>query len=348
MLKYHFQAREGWINDPNGFSYFEDKYHLYFQYNPYDVVWDTMHWGHAVSTDLLTWEELPIAMYPDQPYENGGGCFSGSGIVKDGKPYFFYTAVNKEGLQQQCRGFYDGSDKIQKDPSNPIIANCIDGDPKEFRDPKVNYFDGAYYMALGTGLHHEGRVVLYKSYDLESWEYIGIILRDTSYGDVIECPDFFKMGDKYVLGVSYFEGPVFVTAMYVGDFDGVHYTNVEEFIIEKTQRFYAPQTMEKDGRRIMIGWLREIYKEGAKQAGAMSIPREITYVDGVLRSYPVAEAQHLLKDSDAAFDVKESALYLNGAPVFEGDIREIAFLRDGELVEVFINRGEANYVFYPV
>ena len=90
-LALHLQPERGWINDPNGLCYFQGKYHAFFQHNPKAPVWDTMHWGHAVSEDLLHWEELPIALYPDQPYESGQGCFSGSAVEKDGRLYLFYT-----------------------------------------------------------------------------------------------------------------------------------------------------------------------------------------------------------------------------------------------------------------
>lgn len=88
-LKYHFEPKRGWLNDPNGLIYYKGRYHAFFQHNPHAPKWDTIHWGHAVSDDLLYWEELPIALYPDMPYENGGGCFSGSAIEKDGRLYLF-------------------------------------------------------------------------------------------------------------------------------------------------------------------------------------------------------------------------------------------------------------------
>ncbi len=74
---YHFEPKKGWMNDPNGLIYFNGMYHAFFQHNPYAPKWDKMHWGHAVSDDLVTWKELPIALFPDEPYESTGGCFSG-------------------------------------------------------------------------------------------------------------------------------------------------------------------------------------------------------------------------------------------------------------------------------
>ena len=120
-LALHLQPERGWINDPNGLCYFQGKYHAFFQHNPKAPVWDTMHWGHAVSEDLLHWEELPIALYPDQPYESGQGCFSGSAVEKDGRLYLFYTAVDSRLAQTQCLAWTDDGQHFTKYPGNPIL-----------------------------------------------------------------------------------------------------------------------------------------------------------------------------------------------------------------------------------
>ena len=90
---YHFMAQQGWINDPNGLIYFKGKYHFFYQYNPYDAYWGAMHWGHAISDDMVHWEYLPIALAPSESYDNHkeGGCFSGSAIEHEGKLYLLYT-----------------------------------------------------------------------------------------------------------------------------------------------------------------------------------------------------------------------------------------------------------------
>ena len=90
---YHLSPRVGWMNDPNGLIFFRGQYHAFFQHYPHAPSWGQMHWGHTVSVDLLRWKELPIALYPDQPYEDDGGCFSGSAVEKDGRLYLFYTSV---------------------------------------------------------------------------------------------------------------------------------------------------------------------------------------------------------------------------------------------------------------
>ena len=99
---YHFMAQTGWLNDPNGLIYFQGKYHFFYQYNPYHGFWEWMHWGHAVSEDMLHWEYLPLALAPSESYDDHlrGGCFSGSAVEMDGKLYLVFTAATNEG-----RGF---------------------------------------------------------------------------------------------------------------------------------------------------------------------------------------------------------------------------------------------------
>lgn len=99
----HFSAEIGWINDPNGFVYFRGEYHLFYQFYPYDSVWGPMHWGHAKSKDLVTWEHLPVALAPDQDYDRNG-CFSGSAIVKDDRLWLMYTGhIEEKPVSAKCK-----------------------------------------------------------------------------------------------------------------------------------------------------------------------------------------------------------------------------------------------------
>ena len=104
---FHFAPEKGWMNDPNGLVWFKGSYHLFFQYNPYHCSWDSMHWGHAVSGDLLHWRQVDCALVPDEKYDKDptGGCFSGSPVVWEDKLYLVYTAsAKKDGktVQTQC------------------------------------------------------------------------------------------------------------------------------------------------------------------------------------------------------------------------------------------------------
>ena len=133
---YHVTGGSGWINDPNGFSFYKDEYHLFYQYHPYSNEWGPMHWGHVTSKDLITWERLPLAMVPEESYDNFG-CFSGSGVeLPDGRHLLMYTGVGYVSdipmangelptHQTQCLAVGDGTD-YEKYEKNPILVDNAD------------------------------------------------------------------------------------------------------------------------------------------------------------------------------------------------------------------------------
>ena len=130
LPRFHVTGGVGWINDPNGFSLYRDEYHLFFQYNPYDVYWDTMHWGHVKTRDFIRWERLPCALAPDKSYDEFG-CFSGSAVeLRDGRHLLMYTGVAKaddgEDRQTQCIAFGDGINYEK------YKANCSYGRHSQF------------------------------------------------------------------------------------------------------------------------------------------------------------------------------------------------------------------------
>lgn len=152
--KYHFTAPVSWMNDPNGLIYYKGWYHLFYQYNPKHCDWASMHWGHAVSRDMIYWKDMPVALKPDQDYENDpeGGCFSGCAVEKDGLLYIFYTAsVKREGRLHQTQCLITSEDGIhfEKYEGNPIIPEPPEGALEEFRDPKVFSAAGKWYMVVG-------------------------------------------------------------------------------------------------------------------------------------------------------------------------------------------------------
>ena len=153
---FHITPYVGWMNDPNGFSCYKGEYHLFYQYNPYNTHWDSMHWGHVVSKDLLHWDYLPAALAPDQDYDKVG-CFSGSAIeLEDGRQLLMYTAVDREILedgtardvQTQAVAVGDGKDYVKYD-KNPVLTfkNLPEGASRvDFRDPKIwKEKDGNFY-----------------------------------------------------------------------------------------------------------------------------------------------------------------------------------------------------------
>lgn len=349
-FQYHFEPQKGWMNDPNGLVYFRGRYHAFFQHYPNDSKWGQMHWGHAVSDDLLHWEELPIALYPDRDYENDGGCFSGSAVEKDGRLYLFYTSVSHELGQTQSVAWSDDGVHFEKYEGNPVIRANPTGAP-DFRDPKVTNIDGTWYMVVGSGDGSEGRVLLFRSEDLLRWNYVGVLFVGAEYAHCIECPDFFKMGDKYVLMFSKIGEQERSTIFVVGDFREGKLVNYTLSRPEWGPDFYAPQSFFDGRRRIMIGWMYHWGKEapeGCPFAGALSVPRELTLDGTRVRNFPVAEARHLLRrESPYVRREGEKLTFLDRAGkavTWElPGLQTVDILEDTKSVEVFLNGGETSF-----
>ncbi|MBR1624089.1 MAG: glycoside hydrolase family 32 protein, partial [Pseudobutyrivibrio sp.] len=193
---FHATGTVGWINDPNGFSIYQGKYHLFYQYYPFDTHWGPMYWGHSVSKDLVKWEYLPCALAPDQGYDKDG-CFSGSAIeLEDGKQLLMYTGV-LDGYQQQCIAIGDGID-YEKVSENPVISTAMipDGnDTHDFRDPKViRHGDKFYCFAVNRNADNSGQVFVYESSDGINWSFNKTLDKcNNELGVIWECPDYFQL-----------------------------------------------------------------------------------------------------------------------------------------------------------
>ena len=229
---FHLSPRIGWLNDPNGFSFYNGEYHLFYQYHPYSSYWGPMHWGHAVSKDLINWEYLPAAMAPDTDYD-GAGCFSGTAItLPDGRQLLMYTGCGDSSrdplgkgrwLQTQCVAVSeeqdDGSIEYVKSAGNPVICEedlPEDCDAYEFRDPYIwRTTDGSYRALVAAGrtgeigedgnyLHEKGtQLILFRSDDCFKWEYDKVMFEDhRKIGVMWECPNFFDLDGKQILIAS--------------------------------------------------------------------------------------------------------------------------------------------------
>lgn len=352
-FRYHFEPQKGWINDPNGLIFYRGQYHAFYQHNPYDTKWDQMHWGHAVSNDLLHWKELPIALYPDKDYENDGGCFSGSAVEKDGILYLFYTSVSHELGQTQSVAFSDDGLHFTKYSANPVIQKNPLGF-SDFRDPKVSCIDGTYYMVVGSGNADSGCVLLFTGEDLVNWSYVGVLFEDAEYACCIECPDFFKLGDRYVLMFSRMNVAERSTIFVVGDFVNGKLVNYTISSPEWGIDFYAPQTFLQGSRRIMIGWMYHWGRkppEHCSYSGALSIPRELKLIDDRVYNFPVREAQHLLHKDSPYVRQEGDLLFLSdrsGNTVKHEipGLKRMDILEDVKSVEIFINAGESSFTWW--
>ena len=319
---FHLCARVGWMNDPNGFSYYMGQYHLFYQYHPYDSHWGPMHWGHAVSDDLLHWTYLPAALAPDRAYDRDG-CFSGNALtLEDGRQMLMYTGIINEvveggktlQVQTQNLAFGDGLD-YEKYEGNPILteADLPEGGSRYgFRDPKPwKTADGTYRALIANDRDgHGGQMLLYRSDDAVHWEFVKVFAENHyRLGRMWECPDFFELDGRYVLlgssqdmlpkGLEYQNGNG--TFYLTGDYDEETETFTEEadHTVDYGIDFYAPQTvLAPDGRRIMIGWMQNwdtcnLHTESIPWFGQMSLPRELSLKDGILYQSPVRELEAL-------------------------------------------------------
>ena len=207
---FHITPYVGWMNDPNGFSYYKGEYHLFYQYNPYSTHWDSMHWGHVVSKDLLHWNYVPTALAPDEDYDKFG-CFSGSAIeLEDGRQLLMYTSVNQEKLedgtvrdiQTQAVAVGDGKD-YEKYDKNPVLTakDLPKGASKvDFRDPKIwKGNDGNFYCVIGSRpADGSGQILLYRSKNGFEWEFVSILAKNQNrYGKMVT-------GFQTISGVKYY------------------------------------------------------------------------------------------------------------------------------------------------
>ncbi|MDO5131587.1 MAG: glycoside hydrolase family 32 protein [Eubacteriales bacterium] len=323
---YHLTAPSGWLNDPNGFSRYRNRYHLFFQYYPYAAHWDQIHWGHAVSDDLLRWEYLPAALAPDRDYDRTG-CFSGSAIeLEDGRHLLIYTSARAEEqtdhtvreIQTQSIAVGDGIN-YEKVSENPVIDSAMlpeGGSRFDFRDPFITERPGGgfYCYLAGRDASGSGQVLLYESDNGFQWKYVRVLVRNENrYGVMWECPNFFPLDGKHVLivsamdmlpkGFDYQGGNQ--TLCLTGSLDEktMAFTEEDCMTVDHGIDFYAPQTVQApDGRRIMIGWMQNvdgfsIREPDAPWAGQMSVPRELRLRGGRLCQWPVREldAYHVHK-----------------------------------------------------
>lgn len=333
-LKYHLMGEYGWINDPNGFIYYKGNYHLFYQHNPYEAVWGPMHWGHAISKDLVKWTYLPIALVPGDDFDKDG-CFSGSAIEKDDMLCLLYTGhiytgpdKSKDYKQVQNLAYSKDGINFIKYSKNPVIGEKQipeEASKKDFRDPKVFKNGQYYYMMLGSndGNGH-GQVLLYKSTNLKDWDFVNILARgNENTGYNWECPDLFELEGRHVLMVSAEHiktrgndfNSTHSSIYFIGDLDinkGIFKFDIDGYQqIDYGFDFYAPQTTsDKLGRRLMVAWMdmwgevMPTQERGHNWAGAMTLPREILMVNGKLYFRPIKEIENYRKNHYKLINLK--------------------------------------------
>ncbi len=320
--QYHFTPEANWMNDPNGMVYYAGEYHLFYQYHPYGLQWGPMHWGHAVSKDLVHWEQLPIALAPD----DNGTIFSGSAVVDWNNTSGFQTGTekplvamytqDKNGTQVQSIAYSNDKGRTwTKYSENPVIPNPGLSD---FRDPKVFWHEDSqkWVMVLAAG----DRIKIYTSTNLKQWTFASDFGQGQgSHGGVWECPDLFQLPvdgsstqKKWVLQISLGNGAAAGGSgmqYFVGTFNGTTFVNDNDaskvLWTDYGKDFYAAVSWSdipaSDGRRIWLGWMSNWqYANDVPTSpwrSAMTIPRTLelkTLSEGIrLVQTPVTELQSI-------------------------------------------------------
>ncbi|PKA98885.1 fructan beta-fructosidase [Flavobacteriaceae bacterium MAR_2009_75] len=327
--QFHFSPEKMWMNDPNGMVYNKGVYHLFYQYYPDSIVWGPMHWGHAISKDLIHWQHKPVALYPDEL----GYIFSGSAVLDESNSSGFgtdenpplvaiYTYHDSKGEKRgestfQTQGIaysLDNGDSWTKYEKNPVIGN--EG-IRDFRDPKVMWHEPTqrWIMTLVAGDHAQ----FYSSTNLKEWQLSGEFGKEKgAHGGVWECPDLFKLKvadsdeEKWVLLISINPGAPNGgngTQYFIGDFDG------NTFVTEqKENRWvdwgtdnYAGVTYSNapNDEKIFIGWMSNwLYAQATpteKWRSAMTVPRKFNLqkVNGeyCLFNYPIPQLNEIVADN---------------------------------------------------
>ena len=288
--QFHFTPARNWMNDPNGLLYYKGKYHLFFQHNPQANVWGNMSWGHAVSTDLYSWQELPVAISCTPT----SGIFSGSAVVDFENTSGFGTTENPpivaiytehqndESNQSQCLAFSaDEGLTFTKYEGNPVL----DINLPNFRDPKVSWIDGQWIMTVA--LPQEFKISFYSSPNLKEWTHLSNFGPAAEVGGVWECPDLIQIGEKWVLIVSLNPGGFQIgsgTQYFIGQWNG------KEFIADDLQTRwldygrdnYAGVTFSNapENKKLFLGWMSNWHYAGKVPTdpwrSAMTLPRELS------------------------------------------------------------------------
>ena len=354
--KYHLSVPAGWLNDPNGFGFFQGKCHLFYQYHPYDTVWGPMHWGHWTSENLIDWEQEPVAMAPDREYDTAG-CFSGTAIEDDGRYWIMYTGVIDEPStgrtpQHQCLAWTDDGIHVEKAGENPVVGLDMTPEgtcPYDFRDPKLEKNGDHYRIVVAAKINNEGKVLSYSSADLKKWTYDGVYAE--GFGEMSECPDCFEIDGRRVVISSIMACkdkdlvlPQPVVYMIGQEENGVFCAQTPMRDLDRGLDFYAPQTcLAPDGRRLMIGWAHAwgcetpMHRLGHGWTGTMTLIRECWIENDKLYQCPIRELENRRRNGIA----RENLLVGEKTQLSEciGACREMMLdinMREAEKIEIHL------------
>lgn len=319
-LNYHIMPPVGLLNDPNGFIHWRGVYHLFYQWMPFKTGHGAKFWGHYSSPDLVNWTHEEIALTPSDWFDKNG-CYSGSAIDHNGKLMVFYTGNVKDEQNNretyQCMAVSEDGLHFEK---QGVAATLPEGYTAHFRDPKVWKKEDCWYMIVGAqSLQLDGKAVLFRAQNLKEWEHLGDITGGNTgglgyFGYMWECPDLFELNGRDVLivcpqglepdGLLYQN--VYQAGYFVGtiDYEKAEYSHGDFTELDRGFEFYAPQTtLDAKGRRLLVAWMGVPDQHEDQQptiahkwVHAMTIPRQLSLIEGKLYQQPVEELRGLRRN----------------------------------------------------
>lgn len=336
----HFAPKAGWINDPHGLTWYGGRYHLFFQHVPDSLEWrQDIHWGHAISADLLHWEEQPVAL---RPSDDETGCWSGAVVVgEDGTPRIIYTSAREENLGL-------GKVRVAK-PQDPSLTSWVHGDvlaaaqrddTEVFRDPMIFRDGDRWRMIVGHGDRDGvGGAEVFSSEDLDSWTYDGLLAtrsheeKDPWTGTAWECPQLARLGDSDVLVVSAWEEGTthYVVAAHGTYADGRFDADRWQQITAAPGHYAASVFADAEGRQCLIFWIRGI-RDGDQWAGVISVPYVVSVDDRIrLTPHPSVEAARRVDGRPG------TELDIEWSPTGDGTLRLVG---DSQVAELELRDGQ--------
>lgn len=362
--QYHISPPSGLLNDPNGFVYFKGRYHLFYQWNPFETAHGRKYWAHLVSEDLVNWSAADDIIVPDRDFDKDG-IYSGTAIVEGDRLLIAYTGNVRDKtntrIPYQCMATMDGKGRITK-LDKPVIRGAIPGYTEHFRDPKLWYDKEKkrYRMLLGAqNDNKQGKILLFQSADAKDWDLVKVIhVKVSCY--MCECPDYYELDDKKIL--SFCPQGVDDSKDSVSGYSLVD----EEFRVNEFFRydigfdFYAPQTYfdSVSQRVVLIAWLglpdRSYPDKRFGWTGALSFPRELRVRGGRIYQMPIRELKELRKveikgvkkEAEYCFECEDYSFELSFQKMIAVNGLEL-FIGNDEREGIYISydKGKRNIVF---
>ena len=325
------------MSAPCGISFYKGKYHIFYQHNPDAPRWGYMHWGHCVTSDLIEYEELPVALIP----EDGGSLLGGSSIVHDGKLYLFYTSGNEVLSAVSEDGVHFGDTGYE----------AVSGDYEYFMDPHVFEYQGRFLMVVGTGRHNVAGIALYESPDLVVWSFVSDLVSDIRFGSHIESPNLFRVDDKWCLLFTSARQLPSRNICALGRFDGSSFVmEGDYFALESGADLYNQYVTADGERNLSLGWIYDRKTASGSSKGMLTCAREITLDKaGRLVQKPCAELydNRLVKSESSyvSYDNGRLRVAFEKKTLFDKAYRalpDIETVEDAETCEAFLNGGIDN------